>query len=66
MSILLQNSCFVSRRFLTCFFLENIDSGPVNVLSRNETEHDLVKEPSDKDSDEDGPTTATEVLPLRL
>jgi len=45
---------------------ENIDSSPVNVLFRSETKHALAIKPSDKTSDDDGPTTATEMFPFGL
>ena len=63
-TILLQNIYIYCRRFLTCFFPENIGSSPVDVLCGSETKHAIALKPSDKAAcDDNGPTTATKVLP---
>ena len=66
-SIYLQNIYIYCRRFLTYFFPENIGSSPVDVLCWSGNKHAIASKPSDKVTcDDDGPTTATEVLPCGL
>ena len=65
-NIYLQNIYFVSRRFLTYFFPENIGSSPVDVLCGSENKHDITEEPSEETVDDNGPTTTTEMFPCGL
>ena len=65
-TILLQNIYIYCRRFLTCFFPENIGSSPVDVLCGSENKHDITEEPSEETVDDNGPTTTTEMFPCGL